>query len=270
MPTANPVLENSFKSYRISEGKVKIGREQNGDLEVLDSISGILKRIGYFEGEYDGDRSAYLEADLEDADGQTIRVKVSVGLNGTASQVAPVGMALGLLGCKQYDDIAFFPSKSKNPDPKYGKYQTYVDVGYVNTATGRYIRVDTRKSREDYPGATSKEKWPHVLEAIKKHEAYAERPTNDDTPGQSDDLSIFTELDRCGGWPSPFGGAKPTYLKLFEGMTNRPIKDYSDLTANEVKEFREYVEDTFSNSGFIDPPQELQPFLQQKAKGFGK
>lgn len=270
MPTEAPKLENSFKSYRISEGKVRIGRKADGTEEVLDSISGFLRRVGYHEGETEtGDKYAFVECDLEDVNGDLIRVKSSVGLNSTSSNVAPVGFALGLLACKENDDIGIFPQLSKNPDPKYGKFSTYVNIGVVNPSSGKYISI--KPNRDDFPGETSKQKWPHVLEALRKHECYSARPTSDQESGNATDLSIFQKIDSDGVWPSPFGLAKETYLNLLSDMAEREISEYSDLSQEEVENFKEGVLDHFAENGYADIPEDLLPFVEQKKKsGFGK
>jgi hypothetical protein len=264
---STPILENNFKSYRISEGKVKIGRVADGNLEELAAISGHLLRVGYTEGESEtGDKYAYVECDLENAEGEQIRVKSSVGLNQTASQVAPCGFAMGLLACKLNDDIGIFPTLSKTADPKYGKFSTYVNIGIVNPATGKYVQV--KPDRNQFPGETSKQKWPHVLEALREHECYAERPSKDDESGEASDLSIFSKIDTDKRWPSPFGKAKGTYLQGLADMAGIAgvYEDYAEVPQNVINDFAT----AYEGSTFDDVPENLQPFLEDKPKAFGK
>jgi len=261
---STPILENNFKSYRISEGKVKIGRIADGNLEEFAAISGHLLRVGYTEGESEtGDKYAYVECDLENEDGEQIRVKSSVGLNNTASQVAPCGFAMGLLACKLNDDIGIFPTLSKTADPKYGKFSTYVNIGIVNPATGKYVQV--KPDRDQFPGETSKQKWSHVLEELRMHECYAERPTKAEE-NTDVDLSIFSKIDTDRRWPSPFGKAKATYLQGLADMAGIAgiYEEYAEVPQNVVNDFAE----AYTGSTFDDVPENLQPFLEDKPKAF--
>jgi hypothetical protein len=266
-----PQRENNFKSYRIANGKIAIGREQDGTLEELDAIAGFLIRVGYHEEEYDGERIGYMECDLELKDGSKCRVKSKVGLNGQASQVGPVGLALGLLDCNLNDDIGIFPKLSAKPDPKFGKFSTYVNVAVINPSSGRY--KDVGRDRADYSGETSKQKWASVLDDIRKHECYAERPQFDKEEKGEIDLSIFSKIDTDKRWPSPFGKAKATYLQGLADMAGIAgiYEDYAEVPQNVVNGFAE----AYNGSTFDDVPENLQPFLsttasEDKPKAFGK
>ena len=231
MSLETPVRESSFKTYRISEGKIKIG--QGDGTEVLDAISGFIIGFDYAEGTSDdGEDYAAIRAEIEQKSGERVKVRCKVGLVPSASNVSPVGFALGLLQLAWGDDIAIFPKLSK-PDPKYGKCSTFVDVCKVNPATGRYVDVDTRKARESFPGAASKDKLPHIIEELKKHPLYKNLGKQKEAPGAEYLEAIRDEKK----WPDPFGDAKSAYLEIIGKAANSTFADYSEIPAETLEEF---------------------------------
>jgi hypothetical protein len=233
-----PQLENSSKTYRIAGGKIRIGMGE-GD-EILDSIAGFITGFDIIEGTNDdGDEYKRIRCELELENGERVKVGSKIGLDGNASQITPTGFALGLLGCKEGDDIAIFPSLSK-PDPKYGKQSTYCTVGIVNPKTGRYLPVNTMDAKADYPGERMKDKLPHILEALKKHALYRDlSPVKED---EDLDLSIFGIVHAEKKWPSPFGEAGATYLKGLSKLQGSTVKEYADASPETIEKFTAWYE----------------------------
>lgn len=230
MPTETPIRETSSTTYRISGGKIRKGAG-DGDT-ILDAISGHLLGFDYIEGVNDDNEDyAAIRAELELASGEKVKVRCKVGLEKSNSNVSACGFALGLLKCELMDDIAIFP-KLGNPDPKYGKCPTFVNLGKFNPATGKY--ADVKTNRDEFPGVNSKEKLPHVIESLKKHSAY-----RDLSPKKEGDLSIFSEIAEEGKWADPFGEAKPVYLEAIGKVGESTYADYSDIPGDILAKFAE-------------------------------
>lgn len=232
-----PQLENSSKSYRIAGGKIRIGMGE-GD-EILDSIAGFITGFDIIEGTNDdGDEYKRIRCELELEGGERVKVGSKIGLDGNASQITPAGFALGLLGCKEGDDIAIFPSLSK-PDPKYGKQSTYVTVGIINPNSGRYLPVNTMDRKADFPGDRMKDKLPHILDELRKHALYRDlSPAKD----EDEDFSIFARIDTEKKWPSPFGPAQDTYLKGLSKLQGEAVKSYIVCNAETIEKFTHWYE----------------------------
>lgn len=228
------VLEGNLTTWRIADGVLKTGRGREGDSQKSD-ITGILKNFCYFEGSNDeGERYAQIEVNLEDEDGQDVRVKSSVGLQATNSNVAAAGLMMGLLKCKQGDDIGIFPELAKKAHDKYGVKPTFVKVG-VCVSGDRYKPVKT--DWEDFPGENSRERFPHILAAFKAHPAYKQRVRQE---SGDVDLSIFSEIAEEGKWADPFGEAKPVYLEAIGKPINELYSDYSEIPGDVLAKFADY------------------------------
>lgn len=245
-----PIRESSFKTYRISEGKIRIG--QGSGTEEMAAISGFILGFDYTEGTSDdGEDYAAIRAELELKSGEKVKVRCKVGLTPSSSNVSATGFALGLLQLSEGDDIGIFPTLSK-PDPKYGKCSTFVDVCKANPQTGRYVDVNTRAARNSYPGQTSKEKLPYILEDLKKHPLY--RPLGRKEESQSEYLEAIRDEKK---WPDPFGEAKPAYLDIIGKAAKATFGDYSEVPEATMQGFFEFYG---KNKAKI--PAKLEPFVK--------
>ena len=249
------ILEGNTTTWRVSDGVLKTGRGREGDRQ-LDNITGFLKSVSYFEGvKDDGEAYAQVEANLETADGETVRVKANVGLNEVASNVTAFGFVTGLLGCQEGDDIGIFPSQASKPHPKYNIKPTFVSVGICKGGTiYRPVRVD----RDNYPGATSREKFPHALAEFKKHPAYEQREAY--TGEAEADLSIFGTIAYEMIYPDPFGPAKSVYLAMLSKFEGNPVKEYEDISEETATKFAQWYETAKGKA----LPKALQPFARPK------
>lgn len=251
MQTDTPIRETSFKTYRISEGKIRIG--QGAGTEEMDAISGFILGFDYTEGTSDeGEDYAAIRAELELKSGEKVKVRCKVGLTPSNSNVSAVGFALGLLQLQAGDDMGIFPSLSK-PDPKYGKSSTFVDICKANPATGRYVDVNTREARNSYPGQTSKEKLPHILEDLKKHPLYRALGKAKEAAGTEYLEAIRDEKK----WPDPFGDAKPAYLEIIGKAAGSAFADYADVPEATMQEFF-----AFYGKNKDKTPKKLEAFVE--------
>jgi hypothetical protein len=248
-------LEGQLTTWRISDGILKTGRGREGDRQ-LENITGFLKSVSYFEGvKDDGEDYAQVEANLETADGEVVRVKASVGLSAVASNVTAFGFVTGLLGCQEGDDIGIFPQQANKPHPKYNIKPTFVTVGICKGGTTyRPVRVD----RDNYPGETSRDKFPHALEEFKKHPAYVQREAF--VAEEEVDLSVIGTIAYEMKFPDPFGEAKSVYLAMLSKFEGKTIGGYEEASAETLTKFSEW----YDKAKDKPLPKALQPFARPK------
>ena len=172
----NVTFEGTSTIWRIADGALCRGRGRGGE-ESIPMIVGKLTRIGHHVGQADdGETYEQVECDLETEDGN-VSVKAAIK-HGVASNVTPFMFVQGLLATRKGDLIAIKPSKSQTAHEKYGTFTTFVNVGVVDPSTMRAKAVSVPK--EEFDGASSKEKLPNALERLKSHPAYAARPSKDE------------------------------------------------------------------------------------------
>ena len=252
-------LEGNLTTWRIADGILKTGRGRDGDLQ-RDDLTGILKSVSYVEGvRGDGEKYAQVEANLEDENGDDIRVKASVGLSAVASNVTAFGFVAGLLHCKEGDDIGIFPQQAAKAHEKYGVKPTFVTIG-ICSGGSRYkpVKVD----RDEFAGATSRDKFPHALEAFKRLPFYKER----EKAGEEVDYGILHTIQEDGIFPDPFGEAVEAY-KMMLGQIQasitgikEDIDSFSLFSADTYKEFEEW----YAKAKSKPMPKVLQPFAKPK------
>ena len=246
-------LEGNLTTWRIADGILKTGRGREGDLQ-RDDLTGILKSVSYVEGvRDDGEKYAQVEANLEDENGDDIRVKASVGLSAVASNVTAFGFVAGLLHCKEGDDIGIFPQQAAKAHEKYGVKPTFVTIG-ICSGGSRYkpVKVD----RDEFAGATSREKFPHALEAFKRLPFYKER----EKAGEEVDYAILHTIQEEGIFPDPYGEAADTYLKMLGKIQMEDLTSFGDVSADTYKEFEEW----YAKAKGKPMPKVLQPFSKPK------
>lgn len=244
MSTQTPIRESSFKTYRISGGKIRIGMGE-GD-EILDAISGFITGFDYTKGTNDdGEEYAAIRAELELESGEVVKVRCKVGLDKASSNVSAFGFGASLLQLEAGDDIAIFPSLGK-PDPKYGKQPTFVSVGRVNPATGKY--KDIRIDRDSFPGEKSKDKIHAVVQQLQDHALYKDLSAPKDDEEEDDNanaLDIMNQpaikfLMNSTKWANPLN-KQDAYCAVLTKAAKREIKSYLDLTETEWASFETFV-----------------------------
>jgi hypothetical protein len=248
-------LEGNLTTWRIADGVLKTGRGRDGDRQRED-ITGILKSVSYVEGQKDdGEKYAQVEVNLEDEDGDDIRVKASVGLSAVASNVTAFGFVAGLLHCKEGDDIGIFPQQAQKAHEKYGVKPTFVTIGICAGGT-RYkpVKVD----RDDFAGATSREKFPHALAEFKRLPFYKEREKQN--PDEVASYAIMLTIQEEGIFPDPFGDAFGAYLMMLGKIANEVFSEFEQVSADTYKEFEEW----YAKAKGKPMPKVLQPFSKPK------
>jgi hypothetical protein len=248
-------LEGNLTTWRIADGVLKTGRGRDGDRQRED-ITGILKSVSYVEGQKDdGEKYAQVEVNLEDEEGDDIRVKASVGLSAVASNVTAFGFVAGLLHCKEGDDIGIFPQQAQKAHEKYGVKPTFVTIGICAGGT-RYkpVKVD----RDDFAGATSREKFPHALAEFKRLPFYKEREKQN--PDEVASYAIMLTIQEEGIFPDPFGDAFGAYLMMLGKIANEVFSEFEQVSADTYKEFEEW----YAKAKGKPMPKVLQPFSKPK------
>lgn len=244
-------LEGQLTTWRIADGVLKTGRGRDGDRQRED-ITGILKSVSYVEGQKDdGEKYAQVEVNLEDEDGDDIRVKASVGLSAVASNVTAFGFVAGLLHCKEGDDIGIFPQQAQKAHEKYGVKPTFVTIGICAGGT-RYkpVKVD----RDDFAGATSREKFPHALAEFKRLPFYKEREKQNPDGA---DIAILRQIQADGIFPDPFGPAMPVYLKMLGKFADEEFEDFFACSQETLDEFGDW----YAKAKNKPVPKALAPFV---------
>ena len=113
------------------------------------------------------------------------------------------------------------------------------------------VKVD----RDDFAGATSREKFPHALAEFKRLPFYKEREKqNPDGP----DIAILRQIQADGIFPDPFGPAMPVYLKMLGKFAGEKIEDFFDCSQETLDEFSDWYADS---AGSKPIPKALAPFV---------
>lgn len=189
------------KAWRCASGKICRGSEKAGNLETREKITGRLRRIGVYEGEYQGERIYQLEADIETATGME-RLKASLcddDGRDKASGVA-LGIARGLLGIAK-DELMIVTASQGTTENKYGKFPTFVNFFRLPDGATKGIEVPRRpKDNRDMDTILS-----DLLDEIKDHPAFAERPASEsDEDGKATThLSALCKWCEERAWPTP-------------------------------------------------------------------
>ena len=110
--------------------------------------------------------------------------------------------------------------------------------------------------RKDFPGATSRDKFPHALDAFKRLPFYKER----EKAGEEVDYAILHTIQEDGIFPDPFGDAQETYLKIFGKIQMEDLTSFGDVSADTYKEFEEW----YAKAKGKPIPKVLQPFSKPK------
>lgn len=215
-------------TWRVANGALCQGREEDHNLVTREKIVGLLKRIGRFSGMNDktGEPFDYLEVDLTTRAGpQRVRTKVT-----TVSSTQTLLRSLLQVAANELIAIAPKAAKEKN---KYGKYSTYANVYKVDPHTKASKYIDTKTERTDQD---SSEIIEALFEEIKKHPSYQEREKHQSEEDAGTEIAeLFEEFQGkvIGlGWPA-VPEAKNEYLGILSRGLKKEVKDFSDLTASD-------------------------------------
>lgn len=227
------IIETSAKGWRISDGKIQTGREADGTLETREAVVGYLKRIGIHEGTLDdGSPYAKLEADFETKEGL---VSVSTPLinatSGKPTYSSCISFADGLLDCAAGELIQLKVGQSAKPN-RYGKHSTYANLFHVKqTDGGKWSATAVKK----YPFIGEPPEYGDAMlnalvDAIRLHPAYADRPKRATAEEEVEAWDAFVEALESAGWPT-MQEAKAEYLAIASKAGGTTYADWVDVPA---------------------------------------
>lgn len=255
-------VATTTRSWRFAKGVISTGREEDGTYETRPSILGYLRRVGIHEGEtQDGTPYAKLEAVIETKEGN---VSIGASLKGANNGGKPtysscISFAEGLLDCDKDEIIQIKAAPSKKPN-KYGTHSTYANVYHVRNA-------NSAERTKDYPYPSGTE-WGDpqleiLLEEIKQHPAYGERPKRDSQEDEAEapatPFDNFCAALSTKGWPG-FGIAEDEYLAIAGKVGKKTYKASGDVPDDVWAEMQKVVD-----SGKAMPPAIQKIADEQKA-----
>lgn len=232
-------------AWRIADGKLRRGREVDGNLEERTQVTGNLLRVGVHEGVTDdGQTYEKIECDLETANGI-----VSIGAN-TSSVTSSITFAQGLLECAKGELICIEPNKAKKANSR-GTYSTYSNVFHVDRQTLKA----TQTKRWERTDETSDEQLESLKAQLRKHPAYAPRPNLSSEASEKD---LFWAEVHPKGWPA-LDPAEKEYCELASKALSRSIESYSQMSDDDWNELR------LAASKLNAVPKILKPALDRAA-----
>lgn len=170
------------KGWRIADGHFCRGREEDNNLETQDKIFGRLKRVGIHEGELDDGRQyAKLEVDLETRNGiESIGATLLSATAGKPSYTQCFQLG-GIVLASALNQLIQLETNQATQKNRFGKYQTFLNGYFVDAVTLKptYIKLEKKELKSE---VEMRAYLDSLIEEIKTHPAYAERPKR-----QSDD-----------------------------------------------------------------------------------
>lgn len=208
-------------NWRISQGKVQRGRKGQEEVKEV-GLLGYLRRIGVHYGETeDGRAYGKLECDLETKTGlERVGTYVLNPENGKPTLGSSTSFAEGLLQCKAGDLVQVSASLSKNIN-KYGSHTTYARVTLIDPETLEPVPGQKREKSDDY----GPDYLDGLLDQLKEHPAYAERPARDWDDDQDNKAAkgTWAAVDAaCAakGWPGPSQAPDAWLAAIGNGATS--------------------------------------------------
>jgi hypothetical protein len=247
------------KGWRVADGAFARGRQDDGNLETRKAFLGYLKRVGIHEANLDdGTPYAKLECEIECASGlESIGAALLSATSGKPSYTQCIGLGQFLLDVQpgQLVQIEANAGTTKN---KYGKYTTYVNGFTVDPIT---LKATRKRYDNNITGDEALKAFlGGIVEKIRQHPAYAERPKREDKDGGHLD-ALKTETSQH-DWPAICADSEPEYLALMQkAFKQAGFKAFADITEDYWGEFRESAQ---ANNWKMPPA--LKPALdRQKA-----
>lgn len=232
LPTNIPSsVETGTKTWRISDGSICTGRESEGTLETREAIVGYLRRVGIHEGvTQTGDEYAKLEAEIETNEGMvSVSTPLKNATSGKPTYSSCISFAEGLIDCAKGELIQIKAGQSKQLN-KYGKHSTYANVHHiVQQPSGKFTAQQTKKFPwvGDMP-EYGDELLNALIEQVKKHDAYADRPKRANAEDETDSWDAFQSALENAGWPS-VPEAKAEYLKIASKAGGETYAELADV-----------------------------------------
>ena len=239
---------NSRSVWRVANGEICTGREEDGTLKTREKIVGLLHRIGVHEGhsKQNGTYFKQLEADIETAEG-VVRLKASVSDIGGAMKpgVAAITFAEGLLELAK-DELFIARAAQGTKKNKYGNYTSYTNLFHYNHETKQ--SAPAKRTGAFDATETMLDRWEALEAELKAHPAYADRPASerDEDGVPASHLSALVGECQERGWPHP-EQCPPQWLgmmaKAFKTEARGKLTDYSDDQWGAIRlKFKELTE----------------------------
>jgi hypothetical protein len=235
------------KAWRIAQGKIIRGR--TGEEEERGPILGHLIRIGTHYGTLeDGRAYARLECEVKTNRGvECVGTALQNPENGKPTLSSSISFAEGLLECAQGELIQIEAVQGQKTN-RYGSRSTYARVSRIDPLT---MRAKPRKA-ERGDGRFDEEYLDELVELLKAHPAYAERPARDAGPTHRSELD--RELKER-GWPDTDLGA-PEWLAAANQLGG-PFASIDDVPDDVWGAARQTL------AGKTEMPKFLQPAVER-------
>lgn len=243
-PLPDRVDTGGQRGWRIAQGKILRGRR--GEEEERPALLGYLRRIGVHFGTLDDGREyGKLEAELECNGGmETVSTNLVNAETGKPTLASSISFAEGLLWAAK-DELIQVEAKESSKENRYGTRSTYARVTLIDPITLRakpFAKSESPDWSEDY--------LDDLIEQIKSHPAYAERPKRDGGPTHRSELN--KEL-AAKGWPNP-DEAPDEWNKLLRAfMKDRPKVTITDLDDHEWGQVRQQIGAAKSCPKILEP-----------------
>lgn len=264
IPDESEVTASSGRqSWRIANGKICKGSEDEGTLVTREKIVGRLRRVGIHEGEFTRDgktkRVYQVEADIETAHGME-RLKAS--LCDQKGKDAPSGVAVGLLwGLLQIgkDELMIVIASQGSKKNEFNSYPTFVNVFTLPAGAKQGVPIEKRKriDGEDFADVQQ-----GLIDQIRSHPAYAERPaheTDDEQGNATTHLSALCKECEAKGWPTPEQAPAEWLAMMAAAMGGNPKASIKEIPDDIWGETRLKLQDKPAN----EPPKMLIPAIER-------
>lgn len=226
-------------SWRIANGAICMGREEDNNLETRKQLVGRIQRVGVHHGTLDDGRTySRVEVDLETADGiQSVGASLS-------SLTSSITLAEGLLDTAAGELIAIEANASKVKN-RYGSYSTYANCFHVDPITLKARPTARNPYDKD---ANPQDRLDALLEALKNHPNYAERPKRgDDAENEfyenASGKEAFDKEAQAKGWPSLLD-AKKEYLEMAGQIGETKYAKFDDVPEDVWASMRQGLAET--------------------------
>ncbi len=211
--------KQTIPNWRIANGTICRGREDDGTLETKTQLVGRIARIGVHSGEADDGRPySQLECEL-----QTSKGLESVHTN-LSSMTSSLTFAEALLLTSK-DQVVAIEARAASKKNRYGSYSTYANL----YAVGADLKTTPlRPARNE---GDMEVRLKEALKALEKHPNWGARPkrtTEDEEAEAYTPFDDFRNRAIAKGWPDPVKAA-PGYLTIAKAICKKDIKSLSEV-----------------------------------------
>lgn len=230
IPDASEIRTRGPRGWRLANGQIVRGREEDNNLETTEKLVGFVIRVGVHEGvTSDGERYRKVECDIRTRSGIE-----HVGCN-TNAKTASITFALGLLQIGKDDLIALQAGQSSKKN-RYGSYSTYANWYKVNPTTLGSTEIKGEKSDEPM-----EERLENLLTQLRSHPLYKEREPREEEEGLTHRGEFLKEID-AKGWPNFVDHPAP-WLTMFNAALGKKFTSLNDVPDDDWGAVRQVLQD---------------------------